>query len=44
MTGRLIRRYPADPRGDGGFPAVGFGSLWVVNFHTDTVWRVRTGT
>jgi len=40
-SGELIRSYPADPQGNGGFPAVGFGSLWVANFDTGTLWRDR---
>jgi len=43
-TGALVGSYPADPQSPGGWPAVGFGSLWVVNFDSDTVWRVRTRT
>ena len=40
-TGKVIGTYPADPAGGGGYPAVGFGSLWVANFATDTIWRDR---
>jgi streptogramin lyase len=40
-NGRLLATYPADPAGGGGEAAVGFGSLWVANFGTDTVWRIR---
>jgi hypothetical protein len=32
--------YPADPS-TGGFMALGFGSLWVSNLDSDSVWRVR---
>ncbi len=40
-TGRVTGTYPADPAGGGGEVAVAFGSLWVANFATDTIWRVR---
>lgn len=40
-TGKVIGTYPADEAGGGGYPAVGFGSLWVANFATDTIWRDR---
>ena len=40
-TGKVIGTYPADAAGGGGYPAVGFGSLWVANFATDTIWRDR---
>jgi streptogramin lyase len=39
--GKVIGTYPADAAGGGGYPAVGFGSLWVANFATDTIWRDR---
>jgi streptogramin lyase len=39
--GRVVRRYPADGFAGGGYGVVGFGSLWVANFGTDTVWRDR---
>ena len=39
--GSVLARYPADPVSGGGYVAVAFGSLWVANFGTDTVWRVR---
>jgi Tol biopolymer transport system component/glutamine cyclotransferase len=38
-TGQVTGTYPADPAGGGGMPVVGFGSLWVPNFGTDTIWR-----
>ncbi len=38
-TGQVTGTYPADPTGGGGDPVVGFGSLWVPNIGTDTVWR-----
>jgi len=37
-NGALMGRYPADPRGGGGGVAVGFGSLWIGNVGTGTVW------
>jgi streptogramin lyase len=40
-SGRVLRVYPADPYGGGGFVALGFGSLWVANFGMDSVWRDR---
>jgi DNA-binding beta-propeller fold protein YncE len=40
-TGRVRATYPADPDGGGGFAAVADGSLWVANFASDSVWRVR---
>jgi streptogramin lyase len=40
-TGTVTGTYPADPAGGGGEVAVAFGSLWVANFATDTIWRVR---
>jgi hypothetical protein len=39
--GRVIATYPADPAGGGGHEAVGFGSLWVANVGTSTLWRDR---
>lgn len=38
-TGRITRTYPADSGGEGGSPLIAFGSLWVANFSSDTVWR-----
>lgn len=38
-TGRLLGTYPADKYGGGGQIALGFGSLWIVNFSLGTVWR-----
>jgi streptogramin lyase len=40
-TGKVTGTYPADAAGGGGMPAVGFGSLWVPNFATGTMWRDR---
>jgi streptogramin lyase len=40
-TGRVTGHFPADPAGNGGSPAVGFGSLWIANFDDNTVWRDR---
>jgi streptogramin lyase len=40
-TMKVIGHYPADASGGGGYPAVGFGSLWVANFASDTIWRDR---
>lgn len=40
-TGKVVASYPADPDGNGGLPYVAFGSLWISNFDTDTVWRDR---
>jgi streptogramin lyase len=40
-TGRVIGTFPADPHGGGGYVAIGFGSLWVVNYDSATVWRDR---
>jgi streptogramin lyase len=37
-TGSVIARYPAG--GGGGCIAVAFGSLWVANFATHSVWRI----
>jgi streptogramin lyase len=36
-TGQVTATYPAGP--GGGDPAIAFGSLWVANFNSDTVWR-----
>jgi YVTN family beta-propeller protein len=36
-SGQVTAVYPADP--GGGNVVVAFGSLWVANFNTDTVWR-----
>ena len=44
MTGKGTGRYPGDPGANGGWPALGFGSLWEANFDSDTVWRVRVAT
>lgn len=38
---RVVATYPADPQAGGGFETVAFGSLWVMNYNDDTVWRVR---
>jgi streptogramin lyase len=40
-NGRITRTYPADMDGEGGSPLIAFGSLWVANFSSDTVWRDR---
>jgi len=40
-TGKILKRYPADPAGGGGYPLVAFGSLWISNFTTGTIWRDR---
>ena len=40
-TGTVMGTYPADAAGGGGWPTVGFGSLWVPNFGSDTIWRDR---
>lgn len=40
-TGRVTSRYPADGDGGGGDPVVAFGSLWVSNFGSDSLWRDR---
>ena len=40
-TGRVVAHYGAT--GGGGDVAVGFGSLWVTNFGTDTTWRIPLG-
>ncbi len=40
-TGTLLRRFPADPLAGGGYPLVAFGSLWISNFSTGTIWRDR---
>ncbi len=37
--GTVVATYPAGP--GGGAVAVDFGSLWVANFDTDTIWRER---
>jgi len=39
-TLRLLGKYPADPSA-GGYVAVGFGSLWVANVDTSTLWQDR---
>lgn len=41
-TGAPSATFPADPTAEGGEITVGFGSLWISNFDSDTVWRVRT--
>lgn len=38
-TGRVLATYPADSGGGGGGLAVAFGSLWVDNAGSDSVWR-----
>ena len=38
-TGSVTKRYPADRAGGGGGIAVGFGSLWIGNFDSLTIWR-----
>jgi streptogramin lyase len=38
---RVVATYPADPQAGGGYETVAFGSLWVMNYNDDTVWRVR---
>ena len=38
---RVVGKYPG--AGGGGAVAVGFGSLWVTNFGTDTTWRIPLG-
>ena len=43
-TRRISGLYPADPISAGGFPLVAFGSLWVVNYYTDSVWREQIRT
>lgn len=40
-TGTVTGTYPADRAGGGGWPTVGFGSLWVPNFGSDSIWRDR---
>jgi YVTN family beta-propeller protein len=40
-TGEPSATFPGDPNAQGGEIAVGFGSLWMSNFDSDTVWRVR---
>lgn len=44
-TGRVLATYPADGGGGGGGLAVAFGSLWVDNAGSDSVWRepIKTG-
>jgi virginiamycin B lyase len=39
-TLRLLHAYPADPAAVG-WTAIGFGSLWVGNMDTNTLWRDR---
>jgi streptogramin lyase len=39
QSGAITARFPAT--GKGGWPVVGFGSLWVANFDDDSVWRVQ---
>ena len=40
-TGKQTGEFPADLNANGGTLALGFGSLWVANFDTDSVWRVE---
>lgn len=40
-TGHRLATYPADPDGGGGFLTVAYNSLWIANFGSDTLWRVR---
>jgi hypothetical protein len=40
-THQLVATYPADPQAQGGYETVAYGSLWVMNYNDDTVWRVR---
>lgn len=42
-TGTVTKRYSADRAGGGGGIAVGFGSLWIANFGSLTVWREPVG-
>jgi streptogramin lyase len=39
QSGLITAQFPAT--GAGGWPVVGFGSLWVANFDADSVWRVQ---
>jgi streptogramin lyase len=41
QSGRVLKVYPADPYSGGGYVTVSFGSLWVVNFEVNSVWRDR---
>ncbi len=45
VTGQIQARYPAGVSGGGGDLAVAFGSLWVANAGSDSVWRepIRNG-
>jgi hypothetical protein len=38
-TGKSLGTYPADPASGGGVPAIGFGSLWLTNSDSNTIWR-----
>lgn len=38
-TGRVLGTHPADKYGGGGQIALGFSSVWIVNFSSGTVWR-----
>jgi hypothetical protein len=40
-THRVVATYPADPQAQGGYETIAYGSLWVMNYNDDTVWRVR---
>jgi hypothetical protein len=37
----VVATYPADPQAQGGYETIAYGSLWVMNYNDDTVWRVR---
>ncbi|GAA3643464.1 NHL repeat-containing protein [Microlunatus ginsengisoli] len=38
-TQRISGLYPAESQSAGGIPLIAFGSLWIVNYYTDSVWR-----
>jgi streptogramin lyase len=40
-TGTLMGHYPADSQGGGAWALPAYGSLWVANFDTSTLWRDR---
>ena len=40
-SGLVQSKYPADPDGGGGFVTVAYGSLWIANFASDSIWRIH---
>jgi streptogramin lyase len=43
-TVKLVGGYPADGHAGGSWPLPAYGSLWVSNFDSSTIWRDRLGS